>query len=326
MSPSFKVVACSTFGFLPPCNPISFVINHLIRDEAELVHAHSYIFLTSVQAGLVRKLKPRPLVLHLHGGLSAVSANDGIGSRFLHWMKTHAYDPTLGSFLLRSADVIMSVSKGDLDVARDVFGVDEDKLVWVPNAVDMNYFHPSDKTTNAIPRVAYIGRLEPWKGIGTFLRVADKFESSNGKASFVVAGAGSRAREVRDFAERHELLTYLGGLSRPQVRELLQSIDVLVVPSYIEGIPSIILEALASEVPVVASSAGGIPELIDNQINGFLYDPSDEKALFSLVWMLANDSRLRTEIGRKGREGLVGDYEWQSVLDRVLRVYRRVGA
>ena len=102
--------------------------------------------------------------------------------------------------------------------------------------------------------------------------------------------------------------------------------DFFVLPSLAEGFPLVILEALASGTPVIASGVAGIPEIVLNGHNGLIVPPADAEALTEALQKLAHDPGLRKEMSRNARHMVNEKYSWKSVAKEVLTVYDKVCA
>ena len=148
-------------------------------------------------------------------------------------------------------------------------------------------------------RIGFLGRLSPEKGIDEFLLLARRLSAHVGGQYFRVAGSGpSLLRFTEESAQlvAEGLLEYVGDTSDPA--GFLGDIDILVMPSHNEGLPYVLLEALAAGCAVVAYGVGGIPEVITDASLGTLVRPRDFDALLTAVSDLVANPALRTSIGR----------------------------
>lgn len=171
------------------------------------------------------------------------------------------------------------------------------KVEYVPNAVDTNLIEEICKNVERKERrVVYVGRMTKEKGYDTLVKAFKLLPSD------------------------YELITVFG---RPWIEaiKLIASSELLVLPSLMEGLPTVILEAFASGTTVIASSVGGIPELIEDGINGFLFKPGDHVGLASLIEQVLQDEELRESIANKAREKVKREYDWELVIDKYLRIY-----
>ncbi|NWG09188.1 MAG: glycosyltransferase family 4 protein [Nitrososphaerales archaeon] len=193
---------------------------------------------------------------------------------------------------LRWADRITCISKDATDFYRKM-GFD---VNYVPNAVDTTRIEEICKGVERKPRrVVYVGRRTKEKGYNVLMK------------AFL-------------FSPNYELIVVHG---RPWVDaiRLIASSELLIVPSLMEGLPTVILEAFASGTTVIASRIGGITELIEDGVNGFLFEASDYIGLSRLIEQVLRDEELRKSITYKAREKVKRQYDWKHAIDGYLGIY-----
>lgn len=302
-------------------NPVTFILKELRSIKADVVHSHSYIFLTSNQAALARRQSRNPpLLLHLHGGVDAPITTHNLVSRLLFTFKQRVYDPTLGRWTVEAADIVASVSRRDIELAKALLS-DRANYVQVPNGVAVDDFYKADRVDDKI-RISFIGRLEPWKGVDVFLKTMKMLDARFDDLEYVIVGDGSLYPQVASSLSlfKNDIKLY-GRVPHSMIPGILSSTDVLVCPSYTEGMPSVCLEALASSVPVVGSKVGGVPEVVVDGKTGFLMDPGDAKRCAELVSTLVSDADERYRMGRNGRRLVEAKYSWDTVVEQVETLY-----
>ena len=132
---------------------------------------------------------------------------------------------------------------------------------------------------------------------------------------------GRLTAESRDL-EGH--IEFLGELSHGRIAELLRETSVLVLPSFIEGLPTVCLEALACGIPVVASDTGGTSEIIREGETGYLCPSADLDRFSDRVICLLRDPELRKRLGRNGRALVEHQYSWTRVAEMTEKLYERL--
>jgi glycosyltransferase involved in cell wall biosynthesis len=180
--------------------------------------------------------------------------------------------------------------------------------------------------SSAPPRLVCVARLEPHKGIEFLLRAFAILTELRPDARLTIAGDGADRRKLERLARELGLtgnVAFLGNTSREQVGRILDEADVAVLPSLTEGLPVSLLEALARGIPVVASRVGGIPELVQDRVNGLLVPPADSAALAGALKLLVSDPTLRLQLAQSARRifrtmGL----DEQAVVAGILDLYR----
>jgi glycosyltransferase involved in cell wall biosynthesis len=117
-----------------------------------------------------------------------------------------------------------------------------------------------------------------------------------------------------------ECIEFAGRRSRAEVVALLEQSDVFVLPSFAEGVPVVLMEALAAGVPVVATRIAGVPELVEHGANGLLAPPGDSSTLARHIGTLLNDPDLRDRLGRRGRSTVQEHFDVEREAARLLDI------
>ena len=149
-------------------------------------------------------------------------------------------------------------------------------------------------------RLLFVGRLVPAKGVLFLLETIARIDG----AILDIAGDGPQRKFLETKAAALGIdnrVRFLGYQSQGQVRELLRQADVFVMGSFAEGLPVVLMEAMAAGVPVVATRIAGIPELVDDGQNGFLVPPGDPAVAATAVRQLLEDAELRNRFAIAGR-------------------------
>lgn len=180
------------------------------------------------------------------------------------------------------------------------YGVAPDRVeVLLPAVTDVLAPVPEPRLRPPRPVVGLIGRLVPEKGGHVFLRAVSLVRAVVPQARFVVVGDGP----LRDTLEQRaaslgvaDVVDFVG--FRSDVRELMCALDVLAVPSLSDGSPLVVLEAMATGVPVVASETGGLPDLVRPGENGLLVRPGDAEDLARAIVSLLLDPEGACQLGQ----------------------------
>ena len=160
-------------------------------------------------------------------------------------------------------------------------------------------------------RVLFVGRLAAAKGLPILLDAIAALRREMPSIELTLAGDGPDRQRLEDQAARlgsAENLRFLGPGSQAKVRELLAQSDVFALASFAEGVPVVLMEAMAACVPVIATRIAGIPELVDDGACGLLVTPGDARALASAIVRLLSDPALRNRLGEAGREKVAGGF------------------
>ena len=284
--------------------------------QCQLVHCHWTI--SGFVAYWATRLHRRPLVLSVRG-----SDIHLLGNGFLGWLNRLTY---------KWMDAIIAVSE---DIARKLeeSGVDPQKIRVIYNGVDERFFPQSQKAVRTqldLPLsrfiILFIGLLAPVKGLDILLQTVPLLQEE--KPLFLLVGDGPLRAELQRQVEAENMqgqVSFVGARPTAEIPLWLNAADILVLPSYSEGRPNVVLEAQACGVPVVATRVGGTPELIRDGESGLLVDSGDAGALARAIRRLIDDKDLHRRLGEGGRaqiedEGLT----WESSGAQVKAIYRQL--
>jgi glycosyltransferase involved in cell wall biosynthesis len=176
--------------------------------------------------------------------------------------------------------------------------------------------------------VGMISVLRSWKGHATFLDAAATLLKNSGQpVHFIIAGAGPGREELAEKTAQGPWkghVTLLG--HRSDVPNILASLDVLALPSFAhEGIPQIVLQAQAMARAVVATTVGGIPEVVEDNVTGLLVPPRDPDALAEKIRLALGDPALRARLGRAARQRVEEHHSLDVMGERLLELYEKTG-
>ena len=174
-------------------------------------------------------------------------------------------------------------------------------------------------------RVLYVGRLTSLKGMSVLLDAMVAIRDAVPRVELVVIGDGPDRDAFEAHARRLGIdssVSFRGVRSPQEVADALASTDVFVLPSFAEGVPVSLMEALAAGVPVVSTPVGGVTELVEHGVNGMLVRPADPDALASAVTELLGDPDRRREMGAAGRRAVAADFDADIESGRLLRLIR----
>ena len=227
------------------------------------------------------------------------------------------------------ASVITCVSESSRRYTHEHTGVPLSKLVVIPNGIDPER---CDAPVMAVPEtwrlpgeapvVASIGRLDEQKDPVLMLHAAAEVIREMPETVFVFAGTGPLAQACR--AKARELgiaegIRWLGWVE--DIRPLLARMNLLALSSKWEGMPNVVLEAMACRKPVVATNVGGSGELIENGENGFLVEPGNAHALAERIIQLLRDRTLRAKLGNSAQARVIEHFSLAQMVEANQHLY-----
>ena len=214
---------------------------------------------------------------------------------------------------VESADFVVCIS----DFARSqlMAQVSEEhwgKLHVIHCGIDPEVFSPPAERDGAGRlNVLSVGRLVPFKGQGLLIEALAELAGRGIDARATVVGWGENQAGLQSLAEElgvADRVTFTGALGQDEIRGHLEAADVFCLPSFAEGVPVSLMEAMAMELPVVSSRIMGIPELIEDGVSGRLIAPGNVGQLTAVLEGLAGDPAERRRLGQAGRERVIEHY------------------
>ncbi len=280
------------------------------RQQVDLVHSH--LFNATFLASLSSSLMGVPAAITVHG--MAISPEEVALARLT------------GAHLITVCNAAYSVGLS--------LGLPDEQISLIPNGVDTRFFRPDIDAApfrrrlqlpEGAPVVGMVARLAREKGPDQFIRAASLVAACRQDVHFVLVGEGPLRRDLAREVEALGLgqRFHLVGLAQ-DTRGIYPALDVVCLPSRMEGQPLTLLEAMAAARPVVATSVGGIPELVQMGETGWLVAQGDMRTMADQVlWLLENPERAR-EMGLAGRQRVTEAFEIRAQTALAGRLFRRL--
>ncbi|MCF2487385.1 glycosyltransferase family 4 protein [Dyadobacter sp. CY347] len=239
------------------------------------------------------------------------------------YQETNTFAKRLIQHLINDADCVIVLSESWANFINNEFS--PKKVVVLHNPVEIPL--RKQKTRNAdfaITSFLFLGRIGDRKGIFDLLDVISKNRDHyQGKLSLTIGGDGEIER-LKSYLNDHQLnqiCKYVGWVDGNLKKDLLQACDVLILPSYNEGLPIAILEAMSYGKPIVSTNVGGIPEVVKDGVNGYIIAPGDKDALEASMAKLLDNKSLQELMGRQSLK-LIDSYDINTVMKRLEDIYK----
>jgi glycosyltransferase involved in cell wall biosynthesis len=261
----------------------------------------------------------RPQVLqsqHVFTNLYAVAAARALGIREVGALRnsgeTEAWSSgkVLGRLNLRAPRSLVVNSRAAMRKAID-WGVPSENLHFLPNVVDSDQFKPAGRLESDRLQLIAVARLVKEKRLDRFLDVLARLQQRSDKpVSGLIVGAGPLKARLEDQARGLGLSPETFEIREPvqDMRPIYHQADILVLTSDFEGTPNVVLEAMASGLPVVATRVGGVPEVVRDGETGYLTEPGDDKSMTDALLALIKHEHLRSEQGSRARKYIESNY------------------
>ncbi len=226
--------------------------------------------------------------------------------------------------LLRTSDIVTTVSESVAQEFKNYY-FDNGKIVVVGNGVDETFFVP---VQNSIEKenqyIMYAGHIDREKGLFDLLECGKYVCYQRPDILFLLAGKGRDFDTLKKKAKKlglQDKFIFLGQVGREQLVGLYQHSAVFAFPSYHEGIPTVLLEAMSCGLPIIATNVRGNRDLIIHGKNGILVPPRSPKEMADAILMLLDDGNLRKELGTNARKTIEEKYTWDIVSTKILHCY-----
>lgn len=242
------------------------------------------------------------------------------------------------SYACEGAKMIIAICENTKNrIVRD-YKVNEEKITVIPAGVDINQFNPNnsgkiwrDKLSICDEKIIlYVGVFTYLKGIDFMIHASKKVIDAHKNAIVVVlAGKGTKAEEERLYRIITSLglenkVIFTGWVGYEDLPYLYAASDILVHPSLVEGTPLVILEAMATGKPVIATKVGGVPDMIADGVDGFIIEEKNAGQIAEKVLVLIEDEMLCKKFGENARKKIEEKFDWDLIAKRILNVYGEV--
>jgi glycosyltransferase involved in cell wall biosynthesis len=280
---------------------------------AHVLHAHAFGYSPTWVGALVRRFRGTPLVLTTH-------ADPGRGTPF-----SSVYHRVVARGTVRYADRIVVQSSVEANFLLGL-GADPERIVRIPTGVSRARFSSAGAGRGRGPvRLLTVGRLDlEQKGLRTLLEALALLPRSLDFQAEILGDDWGGLAPGRALAERLWIADRVHLRTHVVDREVLQAYDradVFVLPSRFESFPRVLLEAMASGLPIVATRVGGVSELVAEGENGLLVPPDDPPALAEAIRRLAEDPELRGRFGAASRRK-IAPYDWSALIPQYVDLFQ----
>jgi glycosyltransferase involved in cell wall biosynthesis len=201
---------------------------------------------------------------------------------------------------------------------------DWDRFRIVHCGVDPHQFRHIEVRRQA-RKLLYVGRLAAEKGLPVLFESLKLLRQEKYDFELTLVGDGTERKSLEELARQMGIadrVVFAGFASQETVRDCLMQTDVFILPSFAEGVPVSLMEAMACGVPAIATHVGGIAELIETGATGLLVPASDPVALRDAIARYLDDFGLREKVSRQGREKVLSDFNLDNEVDKLAQLFR----
>jgi L-malate glycosyltransferase len=298
----------------------------LAREHVDLLHTHVLIAM-HIQARLGAKMAGVPSISHLH-----------IGNPFNQNRVIRAYQRLLDNRSARWCADLIAVSEATKKEYIQQ-GISCNRIGVIYNGIDIDQIRPNRSRESVLDGfglsrdaqlVGLVGRLCPAKGQETLIKAIPEIMRSQKDAYFIFVGKDLESNGP--YQEKLEQLAHDLGVQhriiftgyRSDVADLVNAFDVMVLPSKVEGLPLVLLEAMALRKAIVASDVGGVSELIRSNETGFLLNSEDVQGFANAIVQFLEQPVLRNEFGARSRDRVASHFSQQAMVEQIFERYDEI--
>jgi glycosyltransferase involved in cell wall biosynthesis len=311
----------------------STTASYINREGFDVVHANNaWVGFTLALRRSAGKLKSQGFVYTCHNPLWPEDRVH-MGEKIVRLVE---------GYTMKIADTVIALNKTMQKALAEKAKVDPRKMVIVPNGVDTEFFRPGLKNEQILSRygleeqnyILFVGRVSPEKGVHILLRAFKQIVNDIPKdfklvivgplaSTFNSTQISDNAKAIMSYAKEKlgERAVFTGAMDRNSLRILYSNAYCFVLPSLAEAFPMVLLEAMASGTPLIGSTAGGIPDIVIDGVNGLLFGKGDWRNLANKLLMLIQDKELRNKLAHDARKYVEENFSWDVVAVRIGGLY-----
>jgi len=248
-------------------------------------------------------------------------------------------------YTIKRVNSVISNSHYILTALKKSFLLKNYRFNWrkIPNGINLEKFSPNKEIPLPILNkfsakriILYVGRIEDYKGIDTLFRALSLTKKNISDIHLILIGAHhfnkpyyNKLQELITDLQIGQNISFLGEIPHSMIPIYLSLVKNLILPSYspykpiLEGCPNVILEAMSCQCLVIASNIGGIPEIIQDEINGLLFEPNNHHQLADLLISIWSDSQKADRIAENGRETIMEKFTFEKIAEKYLKIYNQ---
>jgi len=295
------------FAHTPIIPSLLFKLLKISKDS--IMHVHIAQAFVPEIVYLVSKIKRISYIAHVHGDIIS-SGKYG----FL----LPLYKKLFIKIILSKAKKVICLSKDYKQFINKNYGINESKIIVIPNGVSEKYFMNKAKKINKIPNLLFVGRLSVEKNIPKLIEATSLLKN---KVILHIIGEGEKKEDLKKLILEKGIKNIIlhGEKTGKELINFYKHADIFLLASSCEGLPLTLLEAMASQTPIIASNVRGIREIAGNV--GILVSPPTSENFAIEIDKLIENKKIREKLAEKGRRK-AKEYDWDRVIVKIEEIYR----
>ena len=282
----------------------------------EVVHAHDW--LVAHPAIALAEFFDVPLVSTIH----ATEAGRHSG-----WVsgRTNRQVHSVEWWLVSESDALITCSASMRDEVNRLFGYDAADITVIHNGIDIRTWPFAERARTSGPaELLFAGRLEYEKGVQDLLAALPRIRRSHPGTTLTIAGDGTQRDWLMEQARKHRVgkaVRFVGPVDHTELVTLMHRCDAIVLPSRYEPFGIVALEAAATGVPLIVTTAGGLGEAVREPDTGLTFEPADVAGLAAAVRATLSDPGAAAQRALRARARLTAEFSWAEVAERTASVH-----
>lgn len=205
----------------------------------------------------------------------------------------------------------------------------EKEIFVISNGINLELFFQGDpgvKAQRTTKNIIFVGRLHSVKGVQYLIEAMKQIHDEMPDVTLLLVGEGSERNYLEHLTAMSGLsgcIDFIGRVPHEAIAEYMNRSDIFVLPSISESFGMVNVEAMACGLPVVASRVGGIPDIVTDNVNGYLVEPGNSEAIAEKVLILLRNDQKRQEFSKTNREK-AKQYEWGTIVEKLEKIYVRI--
>lgn len=297
-----------------------------------------YVIYNRIQPDFINLFTPKMAIYgsfaaRLAGIKNVVSSITGLGYAFINKGILHFIVRAMYKVTFQGVSQVIFQNSNDKEMFLRYKLIPPKKVYLVKGSgVNTEYFtsHVNDNRLNGNITFALISRMLWDKGVGEFVEAAKSTKRNLPTVKFLLVGSpdyGNPNTVPKKFLEDQNANGCIEWIEHvDDVKPFIVKSDVVVLPSYREGLPKVLLEAASCGRAIVATDVPGCREIVEHGINGLLVPPKDANSLAEAMLKLAKDPGLRLQMGQNGRKKVLREFDDKIVIKKTMEIYKKVGS
>lgn len=287
---------------------INLILKLIVSSDIKIIHIHGASrgsFTRKSLVVLISKIFNKKIIYHVHGAEFHIFYKNSpmLGKRYI-------------SFILDLSDKILVLSTKWQEFMRTVSSNKNIQVLYNPLEINEGVCPNNER-----PVFLFMGRLGKRKGAYDIIEACKLIENKNFEIHLYGDGELKKLQQLATEADLEDIVKVKGWISGDEKENAFKSADVLLLPSYNEGLPISVLEGMSYGLPVLSTPVGGTAEAVENEVNGFLIEPGDINSLAKKIQVLSGNKGLRQKMGEKGHIIAKEKFEIDIIIKKLDSIY-----